>query len=851
MAKKALLVGVNKYKYVRSLNGCVNDVRNMADILTSFYNFSPDGIRTIVDESVTRNNLMNRFDWLVDGAKEGDLLLFHFSGHGSQIQDRDGDELEDSLDEILCLYDMDFRNPDSYLLDDDFNDIIDRLPKGVFLTVCIDSCHSGTSTRDLTLLTSELQIPQAEMKIQPRFIEPPADIALRSYNASIAIRRLGSKIREDKKDKVAGKGAEAKHVLLAGCMDDQTSADAYINNNYAGAFTYYLCKTIRDTRGLITCHELIQRVQNSLSFNSFSQVPQLNGNKDLKGAMFLSAHVKNGLTCEHGYPLICRECYPPKGYISPEMPEKEQKDSPASLRTAKRIYISTKRLKHAISKDIILPSESEFVGTVRDLTEIANSRDAESGHRDALGDAYNPGCLDSLEGADFKITNVLEFCPNEQRAFGVEETVQPLLLAIRCNPDEEVALLSYEDGVWSWHFKENGSAGSLGLMMPPTNINFFDVPFKVQDKTTRGVWSKVVHVVKIGKDWIQDGSSQAIRNMLENYEKEKITEGFKLIEHRKGFVEGLPPITNWSSMKDMVRDNKKALLFIHGTASSLAGGYEDVPAKILEALKEKYPLILGYDHCTLSVTPEDNAKSMLKILQNSGLFDTGLKFDVVTHSRGGLVLRSFVELCGGHSNVDKVIMVACPADGTSLANPGKWASLSKMINLLTNLFFFTGGAPLKVFFNLVGGLIKFASTKLEKPDAVPGVWAMNPNSDFIKKLNQTGNSIDGTVTYNTIGSDFEPSGIFHGGIKDDIADSVADVYFGDPNDLVVDTEKMVVRWPGGIRSGINFRYEPDEHVYHLNYFKQAKTYKKFSEFLDMNLDAAIKESVSLNQLIEK
>ena len=59
MAKKALMVGINKYKYV-SHNGCVNDVRNMADILTSFYGFSADEIRTLVDESATRNNLMSR-----------------------------------------------------------------------------------------------------------------------------------------------------------------------------------------------------------------------------------------------------------------------------------------------------------------------------------------------------------------------------------------------------------------------------------------------------------------------------------------------------------------------------------------------------------------------------------------------------------------------------------------------------------------------------------------------------------------------------------------------------------------------------------------------------------------------
>ncbi len=350
---------------------------------------------------------------------------------------------------------------------------------------------------------------------------------------------------------------------------------------------------------------------------------------------------------------------------------------------------------------------------------------------------------------------------------------------------------------------------------------------------------------------IDEFSSVVIRNLINTLEKRKMKEGFKRIEHSKGFREGLTatdPISDWGSIKDLVKDKKRALLFIHGTASSLEGGYEYVPTKILEALKEKYPLILGYDHFTLSVTPEDNAKNMVKILKESGLLDTGVKFDVVTHSRGGLVFRSFVELCGGHSNVDKAIMVACPAGGTNLANPKKWDSVARMINLLTNIFFFAGGAPLKFFFSVVSGLVKFASTKLERPDAVPGIWAMNPNSDFIKKLNQTGNSIAGMVTYNTIGSDFEPSGIFQGGIEDDIVDSIADVYFGDPNDLVVDTDKMVVSWPKGIQSGINFKYEPEEHVYHLNYFKQAKTYKKFSKFLGVNIETALKGCISEKQL---
>ena len=852
MAKKALLVGINKYKHVRPLNGCVNDVRNMADILTSFYGFSSDEIRTLVDESATRNNLMERFDWLLDGAQDGDLLLFHFSGHGSQIQDRDGDELGDGLDEILCLYDMDFRNPDSYLSDDDFNNIIDRLPKGVYLTVCIDSCHSGTATRDLALLTSGLQIPQAEMKIQPRFIEPPADIALRSYSKAIKINRLGSKIKEDKKNAGSDSADEAKHVLLAGCMDDQTSADAFINNDYAGAFTYNFCKTIRDARGLTTYQELIKKVRNSLAFNSFSQIPQLNGNKKLQDVNFLSASIKRDLLCEHGYPVVCNECYPPKGSVSPVELEKKQGEKEQN-KAVKRIHISTKRSKYAISQDIILPSTSEFTGTIRDLTGIANQKSLD-GCRNALGDAYNPVCLDALEGTDFKITHVLEFCPNEQRAFGVEEAVKPIQLDVRCSPGEEIVILSYEDGVWSWHFKNEG-AGSRNLITSDDKrqIHSFSVPFKVQDRTTRGVWSKIIHVITFAKDWIQDGSAAAIHKMLHEFEGGKIKEGFKLIEHSKGFIEGLTkvsPVEDWGSIKDVIKDKKNALLFIHGTGSSLEGGYAHVPPKILEALKTKYPLILGYDHFTLSKTPEDNAKDMVKKLRESGLLDMGLKFDVITHSRCGLVVRSFVELCGGHTNVDSATMVACPADGTNLANPGKWDSLANMINLLTNVFFFTGGVPLKIFFSLVGGLIKFASAKLKEPDAIPGVWAMNPNSDFIKYLNKD-RIIGGTVTYNTIRSDFEPSGISHGGIKDDVADKIADVFFGDPNDLIVDTEKMKIEWPKGIRGGVDFKYEPKEQVYHLNYFKQAETYRKFSDIFKVDLETVIQECISLNQLDDK
>ena len=55
-------------------------------------------------------------------AQPGDVLVFYYSGHGSQVRDRNGDELTDGLDEIICPYDMDW-DRGTYILDDDLDAI--------------------------------------------------------------------------------------------------------------------------------------------------------------------------------------------------------------------------------------------------------------------------------------------------------------------------------------------------------------------------------------------------------------------------------------------------------------------------------------------------------------------------------------------------------------------------------------------------------------------------------------------------------------------------------------------------------------------------------------------------------
>lgn len=257
MANKALLVGINKYKMSGAdLQGCVNDVTNMRDILLKYFGFTTKNIRMLVDERATKKNIMARLTWLTGGAKANDELLFHYSGHGSQIVDRDGDELKDKMDEIICPHDMDWDG--NFITDDDLRGLFANLPRGVNLEVVLDSCHSGTGTREMPAITG---LP-AELSFKPRFLPPPVDIACRA-DEDMEVRRL-----------LKGNNP-LNHVLFAGCRDNQTSADAYINGSYNGAFTYYLSKHLRDTQGDITRAELIKRVKASLKFNGFSQIPQL------------------------------------------------------------------------------------------------------------------------------------------------------------------------------------------------------------------------------------------------------------------------------------------------------------------------------------------------------------------------------------------------------------------------------------------------------------------------------------------------------------------------------------------------------------------------------------------------
>ena len=276
--KKALLIGINRYKIPGAdLRGCVNDVRNMQSVLTKYFGFGDEGISLLTDYDATKKAIQAGILKLLKGAKSGDVLLLHYSGHGANVPDKSGDEA-DHRDEILCPTDLNWYDP---LLDDWLRATFDKLAAGVNLTVIMDCCHSGSNTRAF--------LPPDAPSI-PRFLPCPLDLMaaesgrrLRGKTRSL-LRRSNAASRR-KNDIV---NVDIPELLITGCRDTQTSADAYIKGSYNGALTYNLVASIRAARGRISYRSLHDNTTTRLETGKFDQVPQLEGRSTHFDARFLA-----------------------------------------------------------------------------------------------------------------------------------------------------------------------------------------------------------------------------------------------------------------------------------------------------------------------------------------------------------------------------------------------------------------------------------------------------------------------------------------------------------------------------------------------------------------------------------
>ena len=268
--KKALLVGINKFaNYSQfTLNGCVNDAKDMAALYKDLLGFKTSEMTILTDAQATKANIMANLKAMVAGVKAGRLgyLVFSLSSHGTQMNDTSGDE-PDGKDEAFVPHDLAEKSgrwdPSHIISDDELHDLLAQLPANVLLEVYLDTCHSGSGLRGAEF---GLHAPK------PRYIAPP-DHEFQKKTARMRGFTLHRPPSSTAKKAVAG----VHHILWTGCKANETSADAYFNGRYNGAFTYYFIKVMRDTKNTLSRKDVIAKMR-TLMRGHFAQNPQLEGN---------------------------------------------------------------------------------------------------------------------------------------------------------------------------------------------------------------------------------------------------------------------------------------------------------------------------------------------------------------------------------------------------------------------------------------------------------------------------------------------------------------------------------------------------------------------------------------------
>lgn len=243
MNNKALHIGINYTGTSSELSGCINDVETL-----SKHVITPINKRLVLTDNTkykpTRVNVLQSIKWLLCSrcdisqlftcphyyAHNNSSIVFTYSGHGSQVEDRDGDEI-DKIDETMYLL-------DGNLTDDEIHsNLISKVPKNSRLWVVSDSCHS-CSVGDLNYGIE-------------RFNENTLNVTINNT-----------------------KICNGEVILLSGCRDNQSSADAYINGKYQGALTASInhVLTQKSYKNLI---EFYDQIIKFMKDNNYDQRPVL------------------------------------------------------------------------------------------------------------------------------------------------------------------------------------------------------------------------------------------------------------------------------------------------------------------------------------------------------------------------------------------------------------------------------------------------------------------------------------------------------------------------------------------------------------------------------------------------
>lgn len=275
--KFALLVGINEYAKgppaISPLKGPENDVELMKKSLVSQFNFlnSEDYVMTLIGPRATKKNILDAFSQhLIENARknqgtskdEGAVVVFYFSGHGSQVTDKNGDEA-DGYDETILAYDSRTKGVDD-IIDDEIDSLFKELSRYTSnITFILDSCHSGTTTK---LIDSDIAVREVPSLGQAANVTPlPQNIDQASRDiANGILPRNGN------------------YVAISSCLSFElaieTSFHTQVGRKRYGVMTYYLAQALQRNPNA-TYREIMRDVASAVT-SKMNQTPQVEGDID-------------------------------------------------------------------------------------------------------------------------------------------------------------------------------------------------------------------------------------------------------------------------------------------------------------------------------------------------------------------------------------------------------------------------------------------------------------------------------------------------------------------------------------------------------------------------------------------
>ncbi len=280
MANKiyALLVGIDNYHSqggVTSLKGCVNDIEAIEKYLETAIatkneiaseNENGDtwelNTRKLTNDLATRQAVIDGFEQHLTQADSKDVVLFYYAGHGTQEPvpevfkklERDG-----KLEALVC-YDSGTSEGHN-LADKELNYLIEQVAKNnPHILIVLDSCFSGTATRDPDVLERQTN-PDGKARDLKEFLFTEKQPEWLNVRLSDDYQR-------------------PRHVLISACRDFQTAKETGKNNQSRGAFSYYLTEALVRTNGSLSYANLVQDINALITGKFNDQSPQIEGESD-------------------------------------------------------------------------------------------------------------------------------------------------------------------------------------------------------------------------------------------------------------------------------------------------------------------------------------------------------------------------------------------------------------------------------------------------------------------------------------------------------------------------------------------------------------------------------------------